>query len=91
MQGYTVLFLPGYDHAGISTQAVVESRLIKNEGHSRHHYGREKFLEKVWAWKDEYQAKITNQLTRLGASLDWDRTAFTMSDVSRGLASCSRS
>lgn len=54
MQGYTVLFLPGYDHAGIATQAVVEARLIKTEGHSRHHYGREKFLEKVWAWKEEY-------------------------------------
>lgn len=53
MQGYTVLFLPGYDHAGIATQAVVEQRLLKSEGHSRHHYGREKFLEKVWAWKDE--------------------------------------
>jgi valyl-tRNA synthetase len=53
MQGYTVLYLPGYDHAGISTQAVVEARLIKTEGHSRHYYGREKFLEKVWEWKDQ--------------------------------------
>lgn len=53
MQGYTVLFTPGYDHAGIATQAVVETRLIKTEGHSRHHYGREKFLEKVWAWKEQ--------------------------------------
>ncbi|GFZ46248.1 Valine--tRNA ligase [Saitozyma sp. JCM 24511] len=80
MQGYTVLYLPGYDHAGISTQAVVEARLIKTEGHSRHYYGREKFLEKVWEWKDQYQEKITNQLTRLGASLDWSRVAFTMND-----------
>jgi len=54
MQGYTVLFTPGYDHAGIATQAVVETRLIKTEGHGRHHYGREKFLEKVWEWKDQY-------------------------------------
>ena len=54
MQGHTVLFLPGYDHAGIATQAVVEQRLLKTEGHSRHHYGREKFLEKVTAWKDQY-------------------------------------
>lgn len=54
MQGYTVLFNPGYDHAGIATQAVVEQRLIKNEGHGRHYYGREKFLEKVWEWKDQY-------------------------------------
>lgn len=53
MCGYTVLWLPGYDHAGIATQAVVEQRLIKNEGHGRHHYGREKFLEKVWQWKDQ--------------------------------------
>ena len=52
MQGYTVLLLPGFDHAGISTQAVVEARLIKTEGHSRHFYGRQKFLEKVWAWKE---------------------------------------
>jgi valyl-tRNA synthetase len=54
MSGYTVLWLPGYDHAGIATQAVVEQRLIKNEGHGRHHYGREKFLEKVWEWKGQY-------------------------------------
>ncbi|WVN85252.1 uncharacterized protein L203_100397 [Cryptococcus depauperatus CBS 7841] len=80
MQGYTVLFLPGYDHAGIATQAVVEQRLLKTEGHSRHYYGREKFLEKVWEWKDQYQANITNQMIRLGGSFDWDRTAFTMND-----------
>ncbi|WVQ78003.1 hypothetical protein IAT38_000084 [Cryptococcus sp. DSM 104549] len=80
MQGFTVLYLPGYDHAGIATQAVVEQRLMKTEGHSRHHYGREKFLEKVWEWKDQYQEKITNQMTRLGGSFDWDRVAFTMDD-----------
>lgn len=82
MQGQTVLYLPGYDHAGIATQAVVEQRLMKTEGHSRHHYGREKFLEKVWEWKDQYQGKITNQMTRLGGSFDWDKVAFTMDDVS---------
>ncbi|WWD15831.1 valine-tRNA ligase [Kwoniella shandongensis] len=80
MQGYTVLYLPGYDHAGIATQAVVEQRLMKTEGHSRHHYGREKFLEKVWEWKEQYQEKITAQMTRLGGSFDWDRVAFTMDD-----------
>jgi valyl-tRNA synthetase len=53
MQGYSVLFVPGYDHAGIATQAVVEARLMKNEGKTRHDYGREKFLEKVWEWKDQ--------------------------------------
>jgi valyl-tRNA synthetase len=52
MKGFTVLWLPGYDHAGISTQAVVENRLIKTEGKSRHDYGREKFLEKVFEWKE---------------------------------------
>lgn len=52
MQGYTVLWVPGYDHAGIATQAVVEQRLLKTEGHSRHHYGREEFLKRVWQWKD---------------------------------------
>lgn len=82
MQGYTTLFVPGYDHAGIATQAVVEARLLKNEGHSRHYYGREKFLEKVWEWKEEYQANITNQMRRLGGSFEWGRVAFTMSDVS---------
>lgn len=80
MQGYSVLFVPGYDHAGIATQAVVEARLLKNEGHSRHYYGREKFLEKVWEWKDQYQANITNQMRRLGGSFAWDRVAFTMSE-----------
>jgi valyl-tRNA synthetase len=81
MQGWTVLFNPGYDHAGIATQAVVEQRLLKTEGHGRHYYGREKFLEKVWAWKEEYQQKISEQMMRLGASYDWDRVAFTMSEV----------
>nr|XP_019013438.1 valine-tRNA ligase [Kwoniella pini CBS 10737]OCF52219.1 valine-tRNA ligase [Kwoniella pini CBS 10737] len=80
MQGHTVLYLPGYDHAGIATQAVVEQRLVKTEGHSRHYYGREKFLEKVWEWKDQYQAKITNQMERLGGSYDWDKVAFTMNE-----------
>ncbi|BEI85358.1 hypothetical protein CcaverHIS002_0507590 [Cutaneotrichosporon cavernicola] len=79
MQGYTTIWVPGYDHAGIATQAVVENRLLKTEGHSRHYYGREKFLEKVWEWKDQYQANITNQMRRLGGSFAWDRVAFTMS------------
>jgi valyl-tRNA synthetase len=52
MKGKTVLFAPGFDHAGISTQSVVENRLIKSEGKSRHDYGREKFLDKVWEWKE---------------------------------------
>ncbi|KPV78503.1 uncharacterized protein RHOBADRAFT_23546 [Rhodotorula graminis WP1] len=78
MRGYTTLFVPGYDHAGISTQSVVEKRLAKLEGLSRHDLGREKFLERCMAWKEEYQSRITNQIQRLGVSCDWDRVAFTM-------------
>ncbi|CEQ39016.1 SPOSA6832_00498, partial [Sporobolomyces salmonicolor] len=78
MRGYTTLFVPGYDHAGISTQSVVEKRLAKLEGLSRHDLGREKFLERCMAWKEEYQSRITNQICRLGVSCDWDRVAFTM-------------
>ncbi|GAA5988559.1 hypothetical protein JCM5350_004453 [Sporobolomyces pararoseus] len=78
MRGFTTLFVPGYDHAGISTQSVVEKRLAKTEGLSRHDLGREKFLERCMAWKEEYQGRITNQICRLGVSCDWDRVAFTM-------------
>ncbi|KAF9076843.1 tRNA synthetases class I-domain-containing protein [Rhodocollybia butyracea] len=79
MLGKTTLFIPGFDHAGISTQSVVEKRLFKSSGKTRHDLGREKFLETVMDWKTEYQARITDQLTRLGGSYDWDRVAFTMS------------
>ncbi|KAI9631190.1 hypothetical protein KEM48_013119 [Puccinia striiformis f. sp. tritici PST-130] len=78
MLGKTVLFNPGFDHAGISTQSVVEKRLFKSTGQTRHDLGREKFLETVFSWKDDYQARITNQLNRLGASYDWGRARFTM-------------
>ncbi|CAO1628273.1 unnamed protein product [Sympodiomycopsis kandeliae] len=78
MKGYRTLFIPGYDHAGIATQAVVEKRLAKVEGKSRYDYGREKFIGKVFEWKDEYQARIANQMRRLGASYDFSREAFTM-------------
>ncbi|CAH7666573.1 valyl-tRNA synthetase [Phakopsora pachyrhizi] len=78
MLGKTVLFNPGFDHAGISTQSVVEKRLFKSTGLTRHDLGREKFLEKVFSWKEEYQSRITNQLNRLGASYDWGRARFTM-------------
>ncbi|PFH46539.1 hypothetical protein AMATHDRAFT_69603 [Amanita thiersii Skay4041] len=80
MLGKTVLFAPGFDHAGISTQSVVEKRLYKTEGKTRHDLGRERFLETVMDWKNDYQGRITNQLQRLGGSYDWSRTAFTMDE-----------
>jgi valyl-tRNA synthetase len=77
MQGYTALWLPGMDHAGIATQNVVERELAK-EGLSRHDLGREKFTERVWQWKAESGGKILGQMRRLGDSVDWDRERFTM-------------
>lgn len=104
MLGKTTLFVPGFDHAGISTQSVVERRLFKQEGKTRHDLGREAFLDKVMDWKNElvfhvmnndlcltpcsYQSRITNQLRRLGGSFDWDRVAFTMNPVSRRSLCC---
>ncbi|CUH81242.1 Valine--tRNA ligase [Tritonibacter multivorans] len=78
MQGFDTLWQPGTDHAGIATQMVVERELAKNQQPSRAELGREKFLEKVWAWKEQSGGTIINQLKRLGASCDFDRTAFTM-------------
>ncbi|MBI2052546.1 MAG: valine--tRNA ligase [Candidatus Sungbacteria bacterium] len=77
MRGYETLWLPGTDHAGIATQNVVEKEL-KKQGVSRHDLGREKFLEKIWEWKEKYGDTITNQLKKLGASCDWSRERFTM-------------
>ena len=78
MKGKTTLFLPGFDHAGISTQSVVEKQVWKTEKKTRHDYGREKFVDKVWEWKEEYHDRIKNQVKRLGASYDWSREAFTL-------------
>ncbi|EIE76038.1 hypothetical protein G6F46_004287 [Rhizopus delemar] len=78
MLGKTVLFNPGTDHAGISCQSVVEKMLWKESKTTRHDLGREKFVEKVWEWKELYGNKIHNQFERLGASFDWDRAVFTM-------------
>ncbi|KAI0002185.1 hypothetical protein BJV74DRAFT_876641 [Russula compacta] len=78
MLGKTTLFVPGFDHAGISTQSVVEKRLFKTSGQTRHDLGRERFLETVTDWKIDYQERITNQVHRLGGSYDWSRVAFTM-------------
>ncbi|MCW2920562.1 MAG: valine--tRNA ligase [Thermoleophilia bacterium] len=79
MQGYNALWLPGTDHAGIATQAVVEKEL-KKEGTTRHELGREAFVERVQSWKDEYAATILGQFKRLGSSMDFRRTRFTMDD-----------
>ncbi len=85
-KGKKVLWLPGTDHAGISTQNVVERALLK-DGISRHDLGREKFLEKVWEWKEEYGGRIMEQIRYLGASVDWSREKFTMDE---GLAKAVR-
>ncbi len=77
MQGYRTLWLPGTDHAGIATQNVVESALAR-EGLTRFDLGREKFVERVWQWKEEYGSRIVGQLKRLGASCDWTRERFTL-------------
>src|SRR5215212_3747765 len=83
MCGFRTLWLPGMDHAGISTQLMV-SRALKKEGKSRHDLGREKFVERVWKWKNESGGQITVQLRREGASVDWSREKFTMDeDLSR--------
>ena len=79
MKGDETLWQPGTDHAGIATQMVVE-RLLEREGVSRHDLGREKFLERVWQWKEESGSTITRQLRRMGASLDWSRERFTMDE-----------
>ena len=79
MQGFEALWVPGTDHAGIATQNVVEKSL-KDEGLSRHMLGREKFLERVWKWREKYGNTIIRQLHRLGSSCDWNRTRFTMDE-----------
>ncbi|MBI2454410.1 MAG: valine--tRNA ligase [Parcubacteria group bacterium] len=79
MRGFETLWLPGTDHAGIATQNVVEKEL-KKQGVSRHDLGREKFLEKVWEWKEKYGHTIIDQLKKLGASADWSRLRFTMDE-----------
>ena len=80
MQGYSTLWVPGTDHAGIATQIKVEERLRVDEGLSRYDLGREKFLDRVWAWKDSYEERISGQLKKLGASCDWSRQRFTMDE-----------
>src|SRR5689334_21179788 len=80
MRGKDVLWQPGTDHAGIATQMVVERQLMERQEPNRRALGREKFLERVWAWKAESGGTIINQLKRLGASCDWTRERFTMDE-----------
>lgn len=78
MQGYNALWVPGTDHAGIATQAVVERLIYQQEKKTRHDLGREEMVRRIWQWKDHYEARILNQLKQLGCSCDWRRTAFTL-------------
>ena len=88
MNGRNVLWLPGTDHAGIATQMLVE-RQLATEGSDRRSLGREKFLERVWQWKETYGGRIVNQLKRVGASCDWSRERFTMDPgLSRAVTEC---
>ena len=79
MKGYNALWVPGTDHAGIATQNVVE-RMLAQEGQNRHQLGREKFVEKVWEWREKFGGIIINQLKRLGAACDWSRERFTFDE-----------
>lgn len=81
MRGFEALWMPGTDHAGIATQAVVEKRLREIEGKTRHDLGREALVARIWKWKDQYEARILHQLKRMGASCDWRRTRFTLDET----------
>ena len=81
MQGYSAMWLPGQDHAGIATQIRVEQELREKEGLSRYDLGREKFLERVWDWKNQFGNRIIEQQKSLGVSCDWDRNRFTMDET----------
>src|SRR5262245_33825412 len=80
MQGFNTLWMPGTDHAGIATQAVVERRLFEEEKLTRHDLGRDKLVERIWQWKDQYEARILSQLKQMGCSCDWARTQFTFNE-----------
>ena len=80
MQGYSALWMPGTDHAGIATQIKVEENLRVNEGLTRYDLGREEFLKRVWDWKNQYGSRIIEQLKKLGSSCDWERERFTMDE-----------
>ncbi len=81
MQGFETLWMPGTDHAGIATQAVVERRVQEEENKNRHDLGREALIDRIWQWKDQYEQRIIGQLKQMGCSCDWERTRFTLDDV----------
>ncbi|HCO93315.1 MAG TPA: valine--tRNA ligase [Phycisphaerales bacterium] len=81
MQNYNTLWMPGTDHAGIATQTVVEKRILSEEGKRRTDFERDEFVGRVQAWKDEYEARIIEQLKAMGCSCDWERTRFTMDEM----------
>jgi valyl-tRNA synthetase len=80
MRGFNVLWVPGIDHAGIATQAVVERQLKEKENKTRHDLGREALVARIWQWKEEFGNRILDQLKRMGASCDWTRTRFTLDE-----------
>ena len=84
MGQFNTLWMPGTDHAGIATQTVVEKRILAEEGKRRTDFAREEFVARVQAWKDEYEARILEQLKTMGCSCDWRRTRFTMDEVCAG-------
>lgn len=81
MQGFETLWVPGVDHAGIATQAIVEKRLFEQEKKTRHDIGREALVQRIWDWKNQYQHRIIDQLKAMGCSCDWQRTRFTLDEV----------
>jgi valyl-tRNA synthetase len=81
MAGFSALWMPGTDHAGIATQAVVEKLIFEREGKSRHDLGRDELVRRIWAWKDEYGGRILAQQKRMGCSCDWRRVRFTLDEV----------
>lgn len=81
MQGFEALWMPGTDHAGIATQAVVERRLKEEEGKTRHDLGREALVDRIWEWKDQYEKRILTQLKTMGSSCDWQRVRFTLDPI----------
>ncbi|MFM8326398.1 MAG: class I tRNA ligase family protein, partial [Pirellulaceae bacterium] len=81
MMGDATLWMPGTDHAGIATQARVEQRLRETENLTRHDLGRQKLIERIWQWKDQYETRILSQLKAMGCSCDWRRTRFTLDPI----------